>query len=93
MRWMIPAQLPLEFFNLLRQHRQPCLRRRKLSVPGSQLRHSNLQPGVPVGQLHLKFRHRGTQRRQFPRRLDRCVAEVSMRAVSHQSRGRWHPHQ
>jgi hypothetical protein len=34
------------------QH-QPCLRRRKLGVPGGQLRHCNLQPGIPAGQLHL----------------------------------------
>ena len=39
MRWMILAQLPPEFFDLLRQHRQPCLRRRrKLGAPGGQLR-------------------------------------------------------
>lgn len=53
MRWMIFAQLPPEFSGLLRQHRQPCPRRRKLGIPGGQLRHSNLQPGVPAGQLHL----------------------------------------
>jgi hypothetical protein len=59
----ILAQPAAELFDLLCQHRQPCLHRLKLRVPGGKLRRHNLV-------VRLQLRDPGTQPRHLLRWRD-----------------------